>query len=156
MASRRLWGQSWGKLSSHSLTLLMVTKLYSAACDWITILLLCTSASLVSCSNQFDYGSGQVKRDLVDLVIKDYDKHCAGELPYISINNCEYHQVPVNYYLPISMMFMQDWSVVFHKFIVVHVSWIKETKTVCQLIILSMLLLMEVKLASVRSLESKP
>ena len=36
------------------------------------LLLLCTSAPVVSC-DQFDSGSRQVKYDLVDLLTKDYD-----------------------------------------------------------------------------------
>ena len=41
--------------------------------NWFTPLLLCTSASLVSCCNQFDRGSRQVKHEPVDLVMEDYD-----------------------------------------------------------------------------------
>ena len=37
------------------------------------LLLLCTSAALVLCCDQFDRGSRQVKRDPVDLVMEDYD-----------------------------------------------------------------------------------
>ena len=39
----------------------------------ITLLLLCISAPLVLRCDQFDRGSRQVKRDLVDLVTEDYD-----------------------------------------------------------------------------------
>ena len=48
-----------------------VTTSYSS--NWITLLLLCTSAPLVLCCNRFDHGSRQVKRDSVDLVTEDYD-----------------------------------------------------------------------------------
>ena len=41
--------------------------------NWFTLLLLCTSASLVLCCDQFDRGSREVKREPVDLVTEDYD-----------------------------------------------------------------------------------
>ena len=45
----------------------------SYSSNWITLLLLCTSAPLVLCCDRFDHGSRQVKRDLVNLVTEDYD-----------------------------------------------------------------------------------
>ena len=44
-----------------------------APSNWITLLLLCTSAPLVLCCDWFDRGSRQVKRDPADLVTEDYD-----------------------------------------------------------------------------------
>ena len=41
--------------------------------DWFTLLLLCTNATLILCYYWFDHGSSQVKRELVDLVMEDYD-----------------------------------------------------------------------------------
>ena len=41
--------------------------------NWITLLLLCTSAALVLCCDWFDRGSRQVMRDPVELVTVDYD-----------------------------------------------------------------------------------
>ena len=46
---------------------------YVIQCSLSTRLLLRTSAPLVLCYDQFDRGSRQVKRDLVDLVTEDYD-----------------------------------------------------------------------------------
>ena len=40
---------------------------------WFMLLLLCTSAPLVLCCDQFDHGSSQVKCEPVDLVTEDYD-----------------------------------------------------------------------------------
>ena len=45
----------------------------SYSINWFTLLLLCTSAPLVLCCDRFDHGSRQVKRELVDLVMEDYD-----------------------------------------------------------------------------------
>ena len=41
--------------------------------NWLTLLLLCTSAPLVLCCDQFDRGSRQAMRELVLLVTEDYD-----------------------------------------------------------------------------------
>ena len=41
--------------------------------NWFTLLLLCTSAPLVLYCDRFDRGSRQVKRELVDLLMEDYD-----------------------------------------------------------------------------------
>ena len=40
--------------------------------NWITLLLLCTSAALVLCCDLFNHGSRQLKRDPVDLVMDDH------------------------------------------------------------------------------------
>ena len=40
---------------------------------WFTLLLLCTSAPLVLCCDQFSCGLRQVKLKPVDLVMEDYD-----------------------------------------------------------------------------------
>ena len=45
----------------------------SYSSNWFTLLLLCTSAPLVLCCDQFDRGSRQVKRETVDLITEDYD-----------------------------------------------------------------------------------
>ena len=45
----------------------------SYSSNWITLLLLCTSAPLVLCCDQFDLGSRQIKHDPVDLVTEDCD-----------------------------------------------------------------------------------
>ena len=47
----------------------------------ITQLLLCTSAKLVLCRDQFDRGSRQVKRDQVDLLTVDYDITLCWRIP---------------------------------------------------------------------------
>ena len=41
--------------------------------NWFTLLLLRTNAPLVLCCDQFDRGSRQVKRELLDLAMEDYD-----------------------------------------------------------------------------------
>ena len=45
----------------------------SYSSHWFMQLLLCASAPLVLCCDQFDRGSKQVKRESVDLVRDDYD-----------------------------------------------------------------------------------
>ena len=45
----------------------------SYSSNWLTVLLLCTSAALVLCYDRFDRGSRQVKREPVDLATEDYD-----------------------------------------------------------------------------------
>ena len=52
----------------------------SYSSKWFKLLLLCTSAPLVLCCDQFDCGSRQVKREPVDLVMEDYDVSLASEL----------------------------------------------------------------------------
>ena len=44
----------------------------SYSSNWFMLLLLCTSAPLVLCCDQFDRGSRRVKREPVDLVSEDY------------------------------------------------------------------------------------
>ena len=45
----------------------------SHSSNWFTLLILCISAPLVLCCDQFDRGSRQVKREPVDLIMEDYD-----------------------------------------------------------------------------------
>ena len=45
----------------------------SYSSNWITLLLLCTSAPLVLCCDRFDHGSRQVKRDPEDYTINNND-----------------------------------------------------------------------------------
>ena len=56
----------------------------SCSTNCITLMMLCTRTPLVLCCDQFDRGSNQVKRDLVDLAIVGYmTLHFADELWYM-------------------------------------------------------------------------
>ena len=55
---------------SNSWSIQMINSFSS---NWFTLLLLCTSAPLVLYCDRFDRGSRQVKRELVDLLMEDYD-----------------------------------------------------------------------------------
>ena len=44
----------------------------SFSSNWFTLLLICTSASLVLCCDWFNCGSREVKRESVDLATEDY------------------------------------------------------------------------------------
>ena len=55
---------------------------------WIMLQLLCTSASLVLCCDQFDPGSRQVKHDSVDLLMEDYDITLHWLLADLKIVHC--------------------------------------------------------------------
>ena len=50
-----------------------------------TLLLLCTSAPLDLCCDRFDRGSGQGKREPVDLVTEDYDVPLCQRIPLLRL-----------------------------------------------------------------------
>ena len=63
-------GKPWSKYILPPFASKVITS-YSS--NWIMLLLLCTSAPLVLCCDQFDHGSRQVKGDPVDLLTVNYD-----------------------------------------------------------------------------------
>ena len=63
----------------------------SYSSDWFTLLLLCASAPLDLCCDQFDRDSGQVKREPVDLVTVDYDVSLCQRIGTAIPNNTFIH-----------------------------------------------------------------
>ena len=77
----------------------------SYSTNWFTLLLLCTSTPLIFCSDQFDRGSRQVKREPFDL---------ATLLANFTISTCLTHTEPKSWPLTLSSIttkrFIVDWS----------------------------------------------
>ena len=57
----------------------------SYSSNWFMLLLLCSSTPLVLCCDQFDHGSRQVKRELVDLVTGDYDASLCQRIAFLEV-----------------------------------------------------------------------
>ena len=65
--------------------------------NWITLLLLYISAPLVLCCDRLNCGLRQVKRDLVDLVIEDYDLTLRWWIEFC-LTSCTCSLCPVNHF----------------------------------------------------------
>ena len=68
-------------------------KVTSYSSNWITLLLLCTSAPLVLCCDRFDRCSTRVKHEPVDLIKEDYDV----SLCQLIKNTCTHTLVMINF-----------------------------------------------------------